>query len=426
MNDRPQHKLDRAVDHLHDQMVEIRRHLHAHPEASGQEYATSRYITEQLSAAGIRTRLGPDDRGVVADFPDRAGGNEVGILALRADIDALRIHDRKQVNYRSTSPGLMHACGHDAHAAVVFGALVALHEVQADGELDREIRIRGIFQPEEETCAGAKRMIEAGAIEGVEAILSMHVDPSRPVGCIGLRSGLLTASGDSMRVRIIGKGGHAARPHEASDPIAAAAQLINALYLFVPRAIDSQDAVVLTIGMIAGGDNSNVIPEQVELRGTLRTLDRKVRDETIQHIRRLAHGVAETSDVKIDVQFKHSADPLRNDAGLVDLLRRAARKVVGDDGVDEIFRPSMGSEDFAFYLEHAAGGMFRLGCVSPRRGGSPLHSPNFDVDEVALAIRAKVLAHAAMLWSNARRPAARQTDRQSADTGLTPPTTDLV
>ena len=161
-------------------------------------------------------------------------------------------------------------------------------------------------------------------------------------------------------------------------------------------------------------------------RGTLRTLDRKVRDQTIQHIRRLAHGVAETSGVKIDVQFEHSAGALRNDAALVELLRRSARKVVGDDGVDEIRRPSMGSEDFAFYLEHAAGAMFRLGCVSPRRGGSPLHSPNFDVDEDALAIGAKVLAHAAMLWFNARRPAARQADRQSTETGLTPPATDLV
>ena len=246
-------------------------------------------------------------------------------------------------------------------------------------------------------------MIEAGALEGVEAIAAVHVDPSRNVGTVGLRVGVLTANFAGMRIRIIGRGGHTARPHEASDPIAAAALLINSLYLYIPRVVDSQDAVVLGIGQINAGDNPNVIPERLELRGTLRTLDRQVHKESVRHVRRLAHGVAQTTETHIDVQFEQASGAVCNDPHVVELLRQAATQVLGPDGVQTIARPSMGSEDFSFYLDHVPGAMIRLGCASARCGRSPLHTPTFDIDEDSLAYGARILARTAVLACDPQR-----------------------
>jgi amidohydrolase len=228
------------------------------------------------------------------------------------------------------------------------------------------------------------------------------MDPSRRLGRIGVRSGVLTANCDEMRIALRGRGGHAARPHETSDPIAAAAQLINAIYMFIPRLTDSQDAVVVTFGQVIAGDNANVIPERVELRGTIRTLDADVRAKTMAHIRRLATGVGQTVGADVEVAFREGTESVRNDPQLVELLRRAGSEVVGAGGIDPIPRPSMGSEDFAFYQARVPGAMFRLGCASERAGGAPLHSPVFDFDEEALRVGARILARAAVYWSEAR------------------------
>lgn len=317
-------------------------------------------------------------------------------VAIRADIDALHIHDAKQVDYRSQNEGVMHACGHDAHTATVFGAITALKALQASGELPWDVSFRGIFQPAEETCAGATSMIQAGALEDVSSLIAVHMDPTRRVGHVGFRAGVLTANCDEMEIVISGRGGHAARPHEASDPIAAAAQLVNALYLFIPRVTDSQDAVVVTIGKIDGGDHANVIPERVTLRGTIRTLDQVVRRKTMEHISRIASSVAQTSETKINVQFGLGCKSVVNDAKVVQILRLAARDVLEPAGVEEIPRPSMGSEDFAFYLEQVPGAMIRLGSTSDRVGGSGLHTPTFDIDEESLRIGG---SHPGAAWS---------------------------
>lgn len=393
-----QKQLDDAIERRFAQMIEVRRHLHAHPELSGEERETSLYLYQLLGDEGFDVRMGPDGRGVVADSK-APPGNGSHRMALRADIDALRIHDSKQVEYRSQHDGVMHACGHDAHTATVFGAIAALNDLRNEGGLPHELPFRGIFQPAEEICTGAKEMIEVGALDGVDAIIAVHVDPTRPVGHIGLRSGVLTANCDEMIITIIGRGGHAARPHEASDPIAAAAQLINSIYLFIPRATDSQDAVVVTIGQIIGGDNANVIPEEVTLRGTIRTLDQDVRSRTFDHIRRLASGIGRTSDTRIQVDYGLGSQSVNNDRHLTKLFERAGQEVLGPGGIDRIPRASMGSEDFAFYLEKAPGAMIRLGCASTKAGRSPLHTPSFDVDEDALRIGAKILARTAIFWA---------------------------
>jgi len=392
--------LEAEVDALSGKLIEMRRHLHAHPEVSGEEQETSQFLYDRLDRDGFQVRIGPHGCGVLVDPP---AGFDIqaakGRVALRADIDALRIQDEKSVPYRSRHDGVMHACGHDVHTSVLYGALSALRRLAETQMLPWPINFRGIFQPAEETIAGAADMIEAGALEDVDSIFATHVDPSREVGRIGLREGVLTANSEAMRIRIIGRGGHAARPHEAIDPIAVAAQLINSIYLFVPRATDSQDAVVVTIGQLLGGDNPNVIPEQIELLGTLRSLRGRVRSQTMRHIEQLCHGVSEASGARIEVSFEKGTGSVKNDPRLIRLLRRAVEVVIDGESVDEIHRPSMGSEDFAAYLEHVPGAMIRLGATTPGTAPTPLHTPTFDVDERAIAIGAKLLAHAVVLWS---------------------------
>ncbi len=396
-------ELDQTIDQRFGEMVQLRRHMHQHPEVSGQERETSLSLYQQLGDAGLDVRMGPDGRGVIADTQLPAGSTARGLLGLRADIDALRIRDEKKVVYRSQVDGVMHACGHDCHTAIVFTVLTTLREFAQQDKLPWPIHIRGIFQPSEETAQGAREMISVGAMEGVQAIFSLHVDPTRRLGSIGLRNGAMTATSDEIEFHIVGRGGHAARPHEASDPIAAAAQLVNSLYLFIPRVTDSRDAVVVTIGQVIGGHTANVIPEDVILRGTIRTLAGDVRTTTLRHIERLAEGVGRTSDTRIQVRAGSSTHSVINDPQLADLMRQVVREVLGRDGLQEIDRPSMGSEDFAFYLDHAPGVMIRLGCTSDRHGGSALHTPGFDVDEESLRIGARVLARTAVCWADPQR-----------------------
>jgi amidohydrolase len=325
-------------------------------------------------------------------------------MAVRADIDALRIQDQKTTAYRSTVPEVMHACGHDAHTATAFGALTALNRLECDHALPWPVTWRGIFQPAEETSQGARAMIAAGALKDVAAIISLHVDPSRPAGTIGVRPGVFTASCDEIRVTVQGRGGHAARPHESNDPIAAAAQLISTLYQFVPRATDSQDAVVVSFGKIHGGRNANVIPEQVVLEGTVRTLDANVRQKTITHIRAVADGIGQVTGTRLDVRFETGIPSVHNDRHLTEIVSKAASDVLGAHNVKVLPRASMGSEDFAAYLEHVPGTMFRLG-ASGHDGPAPgLHTPTFDVDERCLMIGAKVLARTVIEWSKPISP----------------------
>ncbi len=391
--------IKQAVDQRFDRMVKMRRHLHQHPEVSGREFETSLMLYQDLGNNGFEVRLGPEGRGVIADFGSPNGASRM--FAIRADIDALRIQDEKVEPYRSVHEGVMHACGHDGHTAVVAGAISAIADLHRAGELPFEPRLRGVFQPAEETCEGAADMIAAGALDGVDVILATHMDPTRRVGRIGVRKGVFTANCDHMHISIKGRGGHAARPHEARDPISAAAQLIQWLYTQIPRVTDSQDAVVVTIGKIDGGHTANVIPDQVDLQGTLRTLDSRVREGTIEHIERLARGVAEASQTKIDVWYGKAANAVVNDGPLVELIRNASLELLGGESVEKIIRPSMGSEDFALYGTHVPAAMFRLGCVSDGKGGSGLHTPTFDIDEEALRFGAYVMAHTALHWMQA-------------------------
>jgi amidohydrolase len=389
-------RIDAAVDESMDRIVALRRHLHAHPEPSGQELQSSLHIYRLFDEMGLTVRMGPEGCGVIVESRNPNGGRRI---ALRADIDALRIEDQKQTPYRSTVPEVMHACGHDAHTATMFGALVALDRLECDHALPWPVTWRGIFQPAEESGDGAKAMMAAGALDGVATILAAHVDPTRRAGTIAVKSGPLTASCDDMRITVRGRGGHAARPHESNDPIAAAAELVSTLYQFVPRATDSQDAVVVSFGQIHGGQNSNVIPEEVMLEGTVRTLNHDVREKTVKHIRTLAEGIEQVTGAKLEVNFRRGSPSVQNDEEITKLVSRVAGEVVGEKNVLAMPRPSMGSEDFAYYLERVPGMMFRLGAAGSNGEWPGLHTPMFDVDEKCLAVGAKIFARTVVEWS---------------------------
>ncbi len=390
--------IDEAVEARRDLLREVRRVLHANPEASHEEYQTTRFLAEELEKAGISSAIAPTGRGLIAGTTN---GADQPLIAFRADIDALRIHDAKTVPYRSQVDGVMHACGHDAHAAMALGAALSLWQCRSD--LPPDLAWRAVFQPAEETGRGAIEMIAAGAMRDVQAVIALHVDPETPAGRLGYRQGVLTAYCQELQVEILGLGGHAARPHQSVDPIGIASQFITSVYQFVPRSIDSRDPVVVTFGSIQGGTSANIIPERVLLKGTIRTLSAASAARVDERIRQIAFGLSEASGGTIQVEFHCGTDAVVNDPDVTRTCVRAAGEVVGQANLDEIALPSMGGEDFSGYLKHAPGCLLRLGVAVPDRKPHFLHSPHFDIDENALVIGAKILAHSVILLSETVR-----------------------
>ena len=381
-------ELDAYIDAIADDLRGIRRHLHANPEPSREEYRTTEFLAGRLGKAGIPRKVTSSGRGLIAgpEYHDPRP-----LVAFRADIDALRIHDLKDVSYRSTVEGVMHACGHDAHATMALGAALALWECRA--RLPWPVSWRVIFQPAEETGEGAVEMIAAGAVDNVRAIIALHVDPDLPVGSVAQRIGVMTAFCQDLKVVVRGEGGHAARPHQSTDPIALAVQFIAAAYQLVPRSVDAREASVVTFGAIHGGNNANVIPDRVELLGTVRTLSWRAASTVEDRLRRIAHGLSEAGGGSIELTLDHGVDAVVNDVAVTAACIAAAGAVVGPDRVLPIPLPSMGGEDFAGYLAHAPGCLLRLGVAADEdRPRQFLHSPSFDLDERALAIGAKILA----------------------------------
>lgn len=383
-----------SVTNRFEEIRSLRRHLHQFPEPSGSEYRTTQYLAQRLETFGFSITKGPDGRGLIVENQAQKSAARVG---LRADIDALKIQDQKQTQYCSQIAGTMHACGHDAHTAVVYGAILALHDLEQSGAVT-DIPWRAIFQPAEETNQGAIEMMKAGAVDGLEALFAAHMDPSRTVGTIGVRNHEFTADCSELEIEVIGRGAHAARPHEACDPIAAVAQLISSIFLFVPRSTNSQEPVVVSFGQIIAGENPNVIPDRVIVRGTLRTLHQHVTDTTVLHLERLARGVAEASGTTIHVRQKHGPPAVHNNVSLNEMIKSAASDVISAANISTIPKPSMGGEDFANYLHRVDGAMFRLGCSSSDEPAPPLHSPLFDIAEESLAIGARILAGSVIYW----------------------------
>jgi len=371
----------------------VRRNLHRNPELSGKEIETTRLLRKYLNKAGIPHRVARDGKGIItATF---AGADKGPIVALRADIDALPIQEESDTDYRSANPGVMHACGHDAHAAMLLGATIALHKT---GPLP--VGWRSLFQPSEETGHGALELIEQGAVDGVAAIVALHVDPNREVGCLGITPGPRTAFCQDFTIEVVGHGGHGARPHAAIDPIAAAAQLITLVYQAIPRRIDSRDPAVVTVGMIQGGQTHNVIPDLVKLKGTIRALKETVSEQARAALERLCRGTEQTFGTSISIEFSSLLRGMTNDPKVTAICLRAAREMVGKDRVATDDPPSLGGEDFADYLAHVPGCMVSLGVKRPGTETTPLHTSRFDIDERALLIGARLLARILLRWPN--------------------------
>lgn len=390
--------IDSYIEAHADRWTAIRRHLHIHPEPSREEYETTRFLAAQLAEVGLPVQIAPTGRGLIVE---PAGQGDGARVAIRADTDALRMQDAKSVPYRSSRSGVMHACGHDAHSAMAVAAASAL--VSAREALPANTVWRAVFQPAEEIGEGAFEMIAAGAMERVRAIAALHVDPDLESGQIGYRTGILTAHCQEIAITIQGRGGHAARPHLSVDPIGVAVGLINSIYQFVPRSLDSRDPTVITFGCIQGGTSANVIPEEVKLMGTIRTLSQTAAGRLEDQVMRIAHGFSEASGAAIEVTFRRGTDAVSNDPAVTATCVEAAREVVGAGNVVEIPLPSMGGEDFSGYLKHAPGCLMRLGVAAPDRPRHFLHSPLFDIDERAIVTGAKVLAHSVVLLSNPSR-----------------------
>ncbi len=386
--------IDRDIDDQLPFLARVRRRFHANPEPSREEFRTTAELARFLGEAGVPHRVLPSGRGLIAG--SLPGESERGqrVVALRADLDALRLQDAKDVEYRSARDGVMHACGHDAHATMVLGAALALHRTQ--NALPPGLAWRAIFQPAEEVAEGAREMIAAGAMEGIGAVVALHVDPEIEVGRVGLRTGPLTADCREIHVSVRGRGGHAARPHLAVDPIAAAVQFVSAVYQVVPRSVDARDPVVVTFGAFRAGQQANVIPDRAEVLGTIRTFSPAARARVDATLAALARGVGEATGADLDIETREETPSVVNDPAITRVVGSAAAQVLGSENVLPIEQPSLGGEDFAWYLAHAPGCLLRLG-VARGLPWPSLHSPLFDIDERALALGARILARGAVL-----------------------------
>lgn len=368
---------------IHDHLVAWRRDFHANPELGFQEERTSARVAAILKSMGYRVRTGVGRTGVVAEL-----GDGPPVIAIRADMDALPILEANDVPYASQIPGLMHACGHDAHTAIALGVAEILSAETFPGA------IRFLFQPAEEVAdvegiSGAPRMVEAGAVEGVDIVLALHVDASLPVGDITIDAGPSSAGVDTFYATIIGRGGHGAAPHKVVDPIHIAGHVILAFHGIVSRRLHPYEPAVVSIGSIHGGEADNVIPDRVELSGTIRYMAANVQKQIHAEIERaleVARALGGDYDLRIEIGYP----PMYNDASAVSLIKENAVDLLGAGHVKTPKR-EMGAEDFGFFSDLAPGAMFMLGC---RIDGDERkhHSPRFDIDERCLPVGAAVLS----------------------------------
>ena len=364
-----------------------RRHLHAHPELSGQEKQTARFVADHLRKLGYEPRENVGGTcGVIADL---TGGRRPAV-ALRADMDALPVTEENDVPYKSQHDGVMHACGHDAHTAMLLGA-ARLLAARRD-ELAQSVRL--IFQPHEEFMpGGAAPMIADGALDGVERIFGLHIWSQLPCGQLGVRPGPFMASPSDLKITVRGVGGHAAMPQECADPIVAAAHVITALQTAVSRSIAASDTAVVSVTQIHGGTTFNVIPPTVELGGTIRTFDAVVRARIAARIAELAEHTARAHGASAEVRIEHGYPALVNDPVVLEQVIAAARAIgLTDDDMTELPLQG-GGEDFAYYCESVPGAFVFLGGGKPApHERFPHHHPRFDIDETALPIGAALAA----------------------------------
>ncbi|HEY3315476.1 MAG TPA: amidohydrolase [Bacillota bacterium] len=385
-----------AVHNLKSTTIAWRRDIHEHPELGLEEQRTSALVAEHLHRLGLEVRPGFAARTAVMGL--LRGAQPGPTIALRSDMDALTIQEQNQVPYSSKTAGQMHACGHDSHVAMLLTAATVL-----SGFRDRLAgNVKFFFQPAEEGPGGALPMIEAGAMGDpkVDAVIGLHVASELETGQIGVVPGGDSASTDSVAIRVVGRGGHAAHPNEGVDAIAVAAEIVTALQTIVSREVAPLRPAVVTIGTIHGGTRSNILAGEVDLTGTFRTLDEATRDQVQAAIKRVVTEVAGAMRATVEIEFDRGYPAFSSDPGMYHLVKQAAADIVGPERVHDL-EPTMGGEDFAYFCQRAPGTMFRVGSRNEAKGfTNPLHHPRFDLDEDALPVGVAVLVRSAAAFLN--------------------------
>ncbi len=372
------------------EIVDLRRTLHMNPEIAHREFETQKILIEKLESinAEIRKLAGTGIEAIIR-------GKEIGkTVALRADMDALPINEENDVEYRSKNQGYMHACGHDTHMSMVYGAALVLNDMK--DKINGNIKL--IFQPAEEegTLGGAKPMIEEGILNNVDYILGMHVWPELPEGTIGYRAGPFFAAADNIIVEIIGKGGHGAKPDMTVDTIMVSARVIDALQTIASREIDPLEPKVITIGSIHGGTAHNIIPDKVELKGTVRTMNPKTRENMEKTIERIISGITSAHRANYKFTYVYGYPVLVNDKFVTERVKSAIEELIGKENVVEA-KPTMGGEDFAYYLQKVPGTFLVLGVYNEKMGYvHNVHTSRFNVNEKILPFGSAVFVQSAL------------------------------
>ena len=382
-------KLLNKIVSFNDELINIRRRIHAHPELSGLENQTAILISGYLRNIGWRVTESVGRTGVIAEF----GPKDKGFIGLRVDMDALPIFEKTNLSYSSKVDGVMHACGHDLHISIGLGVAKIIRDLQLN------FGTRIIFQPAEEIASGARWMIHDGATNGLNQILGIHVFPELSVGTVGIRDGSLTAAAGEIQVEIQGKSGHGARPHEGVDAIWVASKIISGIQELITRKLNPLDPVVITFGKINGGNAYNILAEKVNLIGTVRCTNLKLFKGIGSWLNKNISSIANTCGAKAKIKFREITPPVNNNIEINRVIRDSAIQILGQQNVVELQKPSLGAEDFAEFLNEVPGAMFRLG-VSSEKGCAPLHSSQFDPDERAIAVGIKVITESIVKLNN--------------------------
>ncbi|MEW9617667.1 M20 family metallopeptidase [Shinella sp. S4-D37] len=375
-----------AVEENEARFIDIRRRIHEYPEIAFEEVQTAALVAETLTSLGIEHRTGIGRTGVVGHI---RGGRPGPTLLIRADMDALPMQEETGLPYASKIPNRMHACGHDLHTATLLaiGAVLKRMEDRLAGE------VRLVFQPAEEAIGGAKEMIADGVMEGVDMALSLHNRPEIACGRFGIVHGYANAAVDSFDITVLGKGGHAARPYAAIDPIVIAGQLIGQLQTIVSRNVRALDACVVTVGSIHAGEARNIIPDRCELKGTVRSRQPEARDAAEAGLRRLCEGTALSFGAGCELTYRRGTPPIFNDAGMLEHTLRAINAQLGDVAFD--YEPSMGGEDFALFAEMVPSFRLLVGSSQPGRSDK-VHNSDYQPDERSIAFGTLALARTAV------------------------------
>ena len=376
-----------ATQRILPEIIGVRRHLHRNPELSGHEKETAALVANHLTAWGLEeVQVGVGGHGVTGVLGNPLDGP---MLALRADMDALPIQETGGLPYQSCKAGVMHACGHDGHTATLLGAAHVLSEMRE--QLTGPIRF--LFQPAEETIGGAESMIAAGVLENVGSVIALHGWPNLEIGQIGLRSGPMMASADTFDLTVRGSGGHAAYPHATVDPIVVGSLIVQALQTISSREISPLDSVVVTVTQFHAGTAYNVIPGTADLKGTVRCLNNTVRGEMPARMERIVAGICAAFRADYTLTYERGTPVVVNDDAVIARIEAAGMEVLGAENVTYLETPTMGAEDFAFYLEKVPGAMFRLGVGTDV---SALHTPTYNFSDGALPHGIALLARLAL------------------------------